>query len=72
MSVKLNLLKIQDMFKLKLLKFCYKLSYDLLPPSFNIYRDIIILEPVRTLRQNLIQDPFVKRVYIECNATVAL
>ena len=70
--IKLNLLKIQDMFKLKLLKFFYKLSYDLLPPYFNTYRDIIMQEPARTLRQNLIHPPFVKRVYTECSPLVQL
>ena len=64
--IKLNLLKIQDMFKLKLLKFFYKLSYDLLPPYFNTYRNIIMQEPARTLRQNLRHPPYVKRVYTEC------
>ena len=68
--IKLNLLKIQDMFKLKLLKFFYKLSYDLLPPYFNTYHDIIMQEPARILRQNLIHPPFVKRVYTECSPLV--
>ena len=54
------------MFKLKLLKFFYKLSYDLLPP------DILMQEPARTLRQNLIHPPFVKRVYTECSPLVQL
>ena len=46
--IKLNLLKVQDIFKVKLLKFFYKLSYDLLRPYFNTYRDIIIQEQTRT------------------------
>ena len=65
--IKLNLLKIQDMFNLKLLKFYYKLSYDLLPLYFNTHRSIIMQEPARTLIQNLIHPPFVKRVYTECS-----
>ena len=60
------------MFKLKLLKFFYKLSYDLLPPYFNTYRDIIMQEPARTLIQNLIHPPFVKRVYTECSPLIQL
>ena len=30
--IKHGLLNLRDMYTLKLLKFCYKLSYDLLPP----------------------------------------
>ena len=60
------------MFKLKLLKKFYKLSYDLLPPYFNTYRDIIMQEPARTLRQNLIYPPFVKRVYTKCSPMIQL
>ena len=48
------------MFKLKLLKFFYKLLYDLLPPYYNTYRDIIMQEPARTLKKNLINPPFAK------------
>ena len=62
------------MFKLKLLKFFYKLSYDFLPPYFNTYCDMIMQEPARTLRQNLIYPllVFLKRVYIECSPLVQL
>ena len=35
--IKHGLLNVRDMYKLKLLKFYYKLSYDLLPPYFNKY-----------------------------------
>ena len=66
----LNLLKIQDMFKLKLLKFFYKLSYELLPPYFNTYRDIIMQEPARTLQHNLIYPPYVKRLFTECSPLI--
>ena len=52
-----GLLSVTDMYKLKLLKFYYKLSYDLLPPYFNIYNVI--------LRQ-------VKRVYAECSPLIQL
>ena len=37
--IELGLLKVQDMFKLKLLKFYYKLSSNLLPQYFESYRD---------------------------------
>ena len=33
----LKLLKIDDLYKLKLLKFYYNLSYNILPPYFNFY-----------------------------------
>ena len=36
-----GLLKVQDIFKLKLLKFYYKLSNNLLPLYFDSYRDVI-------------------------------
>ena len=57
--IKLNILKVQDMFKLKLLKLYYKLSCDLLPTYFNTYRDVLMQVPARSLRQNLIHPPFV-------------
>ena len=60
------------MFKLKFLKFFHKLSYDLLPPYFNTYRDIIMQGPARTLKQNLIHPPFGNRVYTECSPLVQL
>ena len=70
--IKLNLLKLQDMFKLKLLKLFYNLSHDLLPPYFITYRDIILQEPARTLGQNIIHPPLVKRVYTECSPLTQL
>ena len=53
--------------KLKLLKFYYKLSYNLLPPYFNNYIDIIEQKPARDLRFQFIHAPLVKRVYAECS-----
>ena len=50
--IELGLLKIQGMFKLKLLKFYYKLSSNLLPQYFESYRDEIERAPVRELRQH--------------------
>ena len=55
------------MYKLKLLKFYYKLSYDLLPPYFNYYIEVIGQKPVRNLRQHYIHAPLIKRVYAECS-----
>ena len=60
------------MFKLKLLKLYYKLSCDLLPTYFNTYRDVLMQVPARSLRQNLIHPPFVKRVYSECSSLIQL
>ena len=61
-----KLLKVQDIFKLRLLKFYYKLCSGLLPPYFNRYREIIEMEPPRVLRQHIIHQPMIKRVYAEC------
>ena len=52
-----KLLKIGDLFKLKLLKLYYKLSYNLLPSYFDKYREIIEHEPARVLRINYIHPP---------------
>ena len=61
-----KLLKVQDIFKLRLLKFYYKLCSGLLPPYFNRYREIIEREPPHVLRQHVIHRPMIKRVYAEC------
>ena len=61
-----KLLKVQEIFKLKLLKFYYKLCNNLLPPYFDSYRDVIDREPPRTLRQHFIHQPMIKRSYAEC------
>ena len=37
----LKLLKIEDVYKLKLMKFYYNLSYNLLPSYFNYYVEVI-------------------------------
>ena len=65
--IKHGLLNVRDMYKLKLLKFYYKLSYDLLPPYFNKYIEIIVQKPARDLRFQYIHAPLVKRVYAECS-----
>ena len=54
-------------YKLKLLKFYYKLSYNLLPPFFDNYSETLEQKPIRDLRQNLIHGPLIKRVYAECS-----
>ena len=63
---------VQDMFKLKLLKFYYKLSYDLVPSYFQTYREVIEREPTRDLRQHCIHPPLIKRVYAECSPLIQL
>ena len=70
--IELGLLKVQDMFKLKLLKFYYKLSYDLVPSYFQTYREVIEREPTRDLRQHCIHPPLIKRVYAECSPLIQL
>ena len=37
----LKLLKIEDLYKLRLMKFYYNLLYNLLPSYFNYYLDVI-------------------------------
>ena len=70
--IELGLLKVQDMFKLKLLKFYYKLSYDLVPSYFQTYREVIERERTRDLRQHCIHPPLIKRVYAECSPLIQL
>ena len=60
-----KLLKLVDLFKLKLLKLYYKLSYNLLPCYFDKYREITEHEPARILRKNYIHPPLIRRVYTE-------
>ena len=62
--IELGLLKVQDMFKLKLLKFYYKLSSNLLPQYFESYRDVIERAPAR---EHCIHPPLIRRVYAECS-----
>ena len=60
--IKLGLLKVQDILKLRLLKFYYKLCYGTLLDYFNHYPEIIERQPVRVLRQHLIHPPFLRTV----------
>ena len=62
-----GLLKIQDMFKLKLLKFYYKLSSNLSPKYFESYRNVIERAPVRELRQHYTPSTNKKGIYAECS-----
>ena len=65
--IQLGLLKVQDIFKLRLLNFYYKLCYGTLAHYFNHYREIIERQlAVRPLRQHLIHPLFLKTVYAEC------
>ena len=50
--IRMKILKIQDNFKLRLLKLYYKLSYNLLPIYFNRYRETSEQQPARYLRQH--------------------
>ena len=63
--IKHGLLNVRDMYNLKLLKFYYKLSYDLLPPYSNNYIKIIEQKPVRDLRYQYVHAPLVKRLYAD-------
>ena len=71
-SIELGLLKVQDMFKLKLLKFYYKLSYNLLPSYFQTYREVFEREPTRDLRQHCIHPLLIKKLYAKCSPLIKL
>ena len=64
-----GVLRVTDMYmyKIKLLNFYYKFSYNLLPPYFDNYSEILEQKPIRDLRQNLIHSPLIKRAYAECS-----
>ena len=55
------------MVKVKILKFYYKLSYGILPKHFKSYIHKLEEEPACVLRCNIIHQPLIKRVYVECN-----
>ena len=61
-----KLLKKQNIFKLRLLKFYYKLCSGLSPLYFNRYKKIIEIKPPRVMRQLVIHQPMIKRVCAEC------
>ena len=62
----LNLLKIEDLFELKVLKFLFKLDHNTLPPYFNSYRSHLekIVIPY-TLRPHPSPVPRVLHVFAE-------
>ena len=64
----LRLSLFKDIFKLKLLKFYYKLTCDLLLSYFrpNTHLDVINRAPPGQLRINLIHPPIIKRNYANC------
>ena len=57
----------KDMFKVKIVKFYYKLSYCLLPKCFYSYVYTLEEEPARVLCHNSIHPPLIKMFYAECN-----
>ena len=67
--IKHDLLNVGDIYKLKFLKLCYKLSNNLLPPYYYNYIEIIELKTVKDLCYQYIHAPLVKRA---CMRNVAL
>ena len=61
------MLKIVDIFKLRVLKFYYNLYNGLLPAYFNVFLDFITREPPRVLKNPLIHQPVLRTKYAECN-----
>ena len=60
----LNLLKVNDLFQLKILKYLFKLYHNKLPPYFNIYRsDLKKNETPYSLRPHPLPVPRVSHVY---------
>ena len=70
--IELGLLKVQDRFKLKLLKFYCELSYDLLPSYFQPDCEVIKRQPTRDLRQHCIHPPLIRSVYAKCDPLIQL
>ena len=69
----LNLLKVKDMFDLKILKFLFKLYHNELPPYFNIYRVHLEKNIVPyTLRPHALPVPAVAHVYAESSLVYKL
>ena len=62
-----QLLKIVDIFKLKVLKFYYNLYHGLIAVYFNVFLYFITREPPRVLRNPLIHQPVLRTKYAECN-----
>ena len=69
----LNLLKVKDMFDLKILKFLFKLYHNELPPYFNIYGVHLEKNIVPyTLRPHALPVPAVAHVYAESSLVYKL
>ena len=57
---RLQLLKIVDIFKLRVLKFYYNVYNRLLPVYFNVFLDFITRKPPRVLRKPLTHQPVLR------------
>ena len=69
----LNLLKVQDLFQLKILKFLFKLYHNKLPLYFNIYRsDLKKIETPYSLRPHPLPVPRMSHVYAEAGMVYKL
>ena len=69
----LNLLKVKDIFQLKILKFIFKLYHNTLPPYFNNYRaDLEKIETPYSLRPHPLPVPRVSHVYAEAGMVYKL
>ena len=73
----LKLLKIEDLYKLKLMKFYYNLSYNLLPSYFNYYLEVInnafpCQYELRQIARPLIRPQRTRLVFTELNVLFQL
>ena len=69
----LNLIKVKDIFQLKILKFLFKLYHNTLPPYFNNYRaDLEKIETPYSLRPHPLPVPRVSHVYAEAGMVYKL
>ena len=69
----LNLLKVKDIFQLKILKFLFKLYHNTLSPYFNNYRaDLEKIETPYSLRPHPLPVPRVSHVYAEAGMVYKL
>ena len=69
---RLQLLKIVDIFKLRVLKFYYNLYNGWLYLYILMYFLTLLLEPLRVLRNPLIHQPVLRTKYAECNLLFVL
>ena len=67
------MLKVKDIFQLKILKFLFKLYHNTLPPYFNNYRaDLEKIETPHSLRPHPLPVPRVSHVYAEAGMVYKL